>query len=114
MERCSQAKSGKLESGKLNWNVALRQKWKVGKQKVELKRCTQAKVESWKAKVELKRRSQAKVESWKAKVELERRFQAKVESWKAKVELERRSEASWNACFVQCQMHSMSMMHAAS
>ena len=97
MERCSQAKSGKLESGKLNWNVALRQKWKVGKQKVELKRCTQA-----------------KVESWKAKVELERRFQAKVESWKAKVELERRSEASWNACFVQCQMHSMSMMHAAS
>jgi hypothetical protein len=86
-----------LESGKLNWNVALRQKWKVGKQKVELKRCTQA-----------------KVESWKAKVELERRFQAKVESWKAKVELERRSEASWNACFVQCQMHSMSMMHAAS
>jgi hypothetical protein len=67
MERCFQAKSGKLESRKLNWNVALRQKWKVGKQKVELKRRSQAKVESWKAEVELERRSQAKVESWKAR-----------------------------------------------
>jgi hypothetical protein len=86
-----------LESAKLNRTLLSGKKWKVGKRKVELER-----------------RSQAKVESWKAKVELERRFQAKVESWKAKVELERRSEASWNACFVQCQMHSMSMMHAAS
>ena len=64
MERCFQAKSGKLESRKLNWNVALRQKWKVGKQKVELKRRSQAKVESWKAEVELERRSHLKVLSF--------------------------------------------------